>query len=453
MPSIPVVNCAATSPLPLMGHAPLQDLLFGPLQPELLRVEVLADLLEATAARVPQQIALMFGDQQLTYQALNAQADQVASRLIQAGVGPGQIVGLWLPRGIDLLVMQAGITKAGAAWLPFDADTPVERLAVCLDDAKASGLVSCAAWAPRLTELGRTVWTAEDLSVPSLPLLRREGLLPTHPAYVIYTSGSTGKPKGIEISHGSICHFLRSENSILDIRDTDRVYQGFSVAFDMSFEEIWISYLVGATLWIAPKEVATDPEALPLALITNGITVLHAVPTLLALFNRDLPNVRIINLGGEACPEALVNRWAASERQLFNTYGPTEATVSASLAELHAGQPVTIGRPLPNYVLLVIDPEPTHSLRLLPRGETGELCISGPGVAMGYLGRPDLTAEKFMTNPFASGAYDQRLYRTGDLARIDEAGNVQCLGRTDDQVKIRGFRVELGEIEAALCQQ
>ena len=453
---ISAVNCAAPlSPASLAqaDPVPAPDILFGPFQPELLRAEVLADLLEATAARWPQQIALMFGDRQLTYQALNAQADQVASRLIEAGVRPGQIVGLWLPRGLELLVMQAGIAKAGAAWLPFDADTPVERLAVCLMDAQAAGLVSCAAFAPRLTALGRTVWNAEDLCVPSLPLRRREGVLPTHPAYVIYTSGSTGKPKGIEISQGSICHFLRSENSVLGIRDRDRVYQGFSVAFDMSFEEIWISYLVGATLWIAPKEVASDPEALPLALIEQQITVLHAVPTLLALFGQDVPDLRLINLGGEMCPQSLVARWARPGRQVFNTYGPTEATVSASLAELHADEPVTIGRPLPNYGLLIINPAvDENGLVLLPRGEVGELCITGPGVAVGYLNRPDLTAEKFLANPWSRHAHDARLYRTGDLARIGADGCVQCLGRTDDQVKIRGFRVELGEIEAVLAQ-
>jgi non-ribosomal peptide synthetase-like protein len=433
---------------------PSASLLFGPRQAELVRSETLADIFEATANLLPQQTALVFEARTLSYSELNDLGDIAASRLIEDGVRPGQIVGLWLPRGIDLLVMQLAIAKAGAAWLPFDADTPVDRIAICLIDANAAGLISCDASLANLHEFPKKIWTAENLLSPQPALLiRRKDVLPEHPAYVIYTSGSTGKPKGIQINQGAICHFLRSENSQLGINKTDRVYQGFSVAFDMSFEEIWISYLVGATLWIAPKEVATDPETLPLALITNGITVMHAVPTLLALFNRNLPNVRIINLGGEACPEALVNRWATPERQVFNTYGPTEATVSASLAELHAGQPVTIGRPLPNYVLLVIDPEPAHSLRLLPRGETGELCISGPGVAMGYLGRPDLTAEKFMTNPFASGSYDQRLYRTGDLARIDEAGNVQCLGRTDDQVKIRGFRVELGEIEATLCQQ
>ncbi|NTV10865.1 MAG: amino acid adenylation domain-containing protein, partial [Zoogloea sp.] len=362
----------------------------GPDQTHLIRNEVLADLFEATARRIPAQIALICGSRKLSYGELDALADRVAARLIAAGVRPGQMVGLWLPRGIELLVMQVGIAKAGAGWLPFDAETPVDRIKVCLEDADAAGLLACDAGLGTLAGIACPVWTAEALSAPlEAPGPRREGVLPTHPAYVIYTSGSTGKPKGIQIHHGAICHFLRSENAILGVRQEDRVYQGFSVAFDMSFEEIWISYLVGATLWLAPREVTADPEALPRALTEQGITVLHAVPTLLALFARDIPSLRLINLGGEACPEALVARWARPGRQVFNTYGPTEATVSASLAELHPGQPVTIGRPLPNYGLLVIDPAGDNGLRLVPRGETGELCITGPGVAAGYLGRPE----------------------------------------------------------------
>jgi non-ribosomal peptide synthetase-like protein len=278
---------------------------------------------------------------------------------------------------------------------------------------------------------------------------------------VIYTSGSTGKPKGILITQRSICHFLRSENAVLGVASTDKVYQGFSVAFDMSFEEIWIAYLAGATLWIGPKEISGDPETLPRMLDQQRVTVLHAVPTLLALFNQDVPSLRLINLGGEMCPESLVERWSRDGRQMFNTYGPTEATVSASLARLQPGHPVTIGTPLPNYGLLVIDANadanpdsaPGTALRLLARGEIGELCITGPGLAAGYLGRPDLTAEKFLTNPWSSGPHDARLYRTGDLARIAADGEVVCFGRADDQVKIRGFRVELGEIEALLAQQ
>lgn len=437
------------SPLTAEISAALKNVLLGPERPDLLREEVLADLLEDTAARFPNKTALVFGDASLTYAGLNAAANRVAARLIEAGVRPGQLVGLWLPRGLQLLVMQAGIAKTGAGWLPFDADTPVERVGVCLEDANALGIVTCDAFADALTPLGRTVWRDEALLAPYSGLLaRRDGARPQDPAYVIYTSGSTGKPKGIQISQGSICHFLRSENAILGVREEDRVYQGFSVAFDMSFEEVWISYLVGATLWIAPKELATDPEALPRALADNGITVLHAVPTLLALFAEDVPNLRLINLGGEMCPEALVTRWARPGRQIFNTYGPTEATVSASLAELSPGRPVTIGTPLPNYGLLVVDDQQ----RLLPRGETGELCITGPGVAAGYLGRPELTAEKFVPNPWSLVDWDTRMYRTGDLARIDEDGCVQCLGRADDQVKVRGFRVELGEIEAVLAR-
>jgi non-ribosomal peptide synthetase-like protein len=432
------------------------DILFGPIRPEFLRHEGLADLLEATVARVPDQIALICGERRVTYGELDRQAGLAAARLIEAGVGPGHIIGLWLPRGIELLVMQAAIAKAGAAWMPMADDTPVERLAVCLDDAQATGLVSCDAFMPRLVDIGRPIWTAETLlqkQDTAAPPPRRNSFAPSNPAYVIYTSGSTGKPKGIVINQNSICHFLRSENAVLGVLGSDRVYQGFSVAFDMSFEEIWISYLVGATLWIAPRELTGDPDALPRALTEHAVTVLHAVPTLLALFTEELPTVRLINLGGEACPESLVARWARPGRRIFNTYGPTEATVSASLAELKPGEPVTIGRPLPNYGLMVIDAATENRVALLPRGEVGELCITGPGLAAGYLGRADLTAEKFPLNPWAYGVHDQRLYRTGDLARISDDGQVQCLGRVDDQVKIRGFRVELGEIEALLAQQ
>lgn len=443
----------------------------GPERPDLLRHEVLADIFEATACAHPGQIALIEGQgeqvRQRSYAELEADASRAAHRLIEAGIRPGDMVGLWLPRGIALLTLQLAIAKAGAAWLPFDADTPAERIAVCLEDASARVLLVSGLQAQAMQGRGgisaRILTDAELLAAlpAATALRRREGVLPSHPAYVIYTSGSTGRPKGIAITQGSICHFLRSENARLGVRRGDKVYQGFSVAFDMSFEEIWLSYLVGATLWLAPREIAGDPEALPRALVEQQVTVLHAVPTLLALFAQDVPNLRLINLGGEMCPESLVARWANGSRQMFNTYGPTEATVSASLAELKAGEPVTIGTPLPNYGLVVVqaidaDGVPagaTPALKGLAQGEVGELCITGPGVAAGYLGRPELTAEKFLANPWASGPHDARLYRTGDLARIDAQGQIHCLGRADDQVKIRGFRVELGEIEAQLARQ
>lgn len=426
-------------------HANLGLILRGTYRPDLLRKETLPDILEATANEKPMHPAIIWQSETLTYSKLNHLADIAAHNLIMSGILPGQIIGLCLPRGAALLIMQAAITKAGAAWLPFESDTPVDRMQICLDDAQAVGMI--AEFVP--DGINCTVWTVSELSKPSdSPLVRRHGLLPEHPAYVIYTSGSTGKPKGVPISHGSICHFLRSENEVLGVNGNDKVYQGFSVAFDMSFEEIWISYLVGATLWLAPKTLTGDPDELPRVLQQENISVMHAVPTLLALFNQDIPGLRIINLGGEMCPPILVERWATPERKLFNTYGPTEATVSASLAELHKGQPVTIGTPLPNYGLLIR----SEDNKLLAAGETGELCIIGPGVADGYLGRPELTAEKFLPNPYSEYPHESRLYRTGDLARIDENGQVQCLGRVDDQVKVRGFRVELGEIESALCQ-
>ncbi len=321
-----------------------------------------------------------------------------------------------------------------------------------MESANAGGLVTCRDWMPFWSDLARPVWALEDLLEQSeLPEGEGQpwGPRPSDPAYVIYTSGSTGQPKGIVVSHRSICHFLRAENDLLGVRAEDRVYQGFSVAFDMSFEEIWISYLVGATLWIAPAESVADPDHLASAALRQRLTVLHAVPTLMGLIDDPLPTVRLINLGGEACPDALVNRLARPGRALFNTYGPTETTVSATLARLAPGRPVTIGTPLPNYGLMILD----ASRRPVPAGEIGELAVFGPGVAIGYLGRPELTADRFIPNPFAVTPEEARIYRTGDLGRIDSNGQIAYLGRADGQVKLRGFRIELAEIEAALADQ
>ena len=420
-------------------------ILRGPSRPDLLRAETLADLLRATAERIPAKPALRWKDRVVTYGELLTDARRIAGSLTGRGVRPGQVLGLWLPRGADLLIAQAGIACHGAAWLPFDADAPLDRIAACLGSAGAAGIVTTRALSRRLAELGVVAWTFEDLLV-TLPSPPVTGALPTDPAYVIYTSGSTGQPKGIVITQRSICHLLRSENALLGVREDDLVYQGFSVAFDMSFEEIWISYLVGATLWIAPPELVGDPEALARSLDAEGVTVVHAVPTLMGLIEAPLPKVRLLNLGGEACPAALVGRLDRPGRRLFNTYGPTETSVTATMTSLRSGEPVTIGHPLPNYGVLVVDAE----RRPVTPGEVGELAIFGPGLAAGYLGRPDLTAAKFVPNPFAADESEALMYLSGDLARLDPAGPIHCLGRVDDQVKIRGFRVELGEIETHL---
>jgi non-ribosomal peptide synthetase-like protein len=442
---------------------------------DLIREETLADVFESTARRVPDMGAVCWtcGGQEwkLTYGELNAWADAASTLLAADGIGPGDVVGLWLTRGPALLAMQLAIAKTGAAWLPFDAQTPRARVQRCLEDSRARGIVVDAVlcqekeWFDAVrngstrtdiaTETTR-VWMAEAVSErasPHLGSVPRRRATPDDPAYVIYTSGSTGLPKGIVVSQRSICHFLRSENLLLGVREGDLVAQGFSVAFDMSFEEIWISYLVGATLWLVPENIAADPQALPAALNAAGVTVLHAVPTLLSLFEDDVPSLRLVNLGGEACPDSLVRRWARSGRAIFNTYGPTETTVSASAAELRPGDPVTIGSPLPNYSMLVIDHAALPDVRLQAIGIPGELCVAGPGVALGYLGRPELTAERFLPNAWARAPGEERFYRTGDLGLVDAKGRVHCLGRIDDQVKVRGYRVELGEIEAVLTAQ
>jgi non-ribosomal peptide synthetase-like protein len=424
-------------------------ILRGPQRPDLLRDETLADILKATVASYPNKTALEWHGQTWSYTELLEEAQHLAQGLHDQGTQIGEVLGVWLPRGADLLIGQVAITLSGAAWLPFDAETPIERVQICLTSAKARGILTNRERAGALQKLGITAWAIEDLRALPKRALTLPSAQPTHPAYVIYTSGSTGQPKGIVISHRNICHLLRSENAVIGVKNSDRVYQGFSVAFDMSFEEIWISYLVGATLWIAPPEIVSDPEALTTQIKAQEINVVHAVPTLMALIDDPLPGVRLINLGGEACPEALVGRLARPGRLLFNSYGPTETSVTATLTALQVGEAVSIGIPLPNYGVMVVDDQQ----RLVPDGEVGELAVFGPGLATGYLGLPELTASKFLPNPHAASPAEDRLYLTGDLAKIVPGGPVYCLGRVDDQVKIRGFRVELGEIEARLAQE
>ncbi|MFC7399522.1 Pls/PosA family non-ribosomal peptide synthetase [Chelatococcus sp. GCM10030263] len=424
--------------------------LIGDPRPDLLRDETLADIFAATARLRGFRIAFIDDAEVWTYARVDEAACAIARGLIARGCGPGDVVGLWMPRGAALLIAQIAIAKACAAWLPFDVDAPIERIAVCLADAGAKGLLTAPEWTSRCTAMGCPVWTSTDVAdgggdAPVEP--RRRGLTPDHPAYLIYTSGSTGTPKGIVISHRNICHFLRAANEIYGIEDEDVIFQGASVAFDLSMEEIWIPYLVGASLFIANRAIMEDIECLPDLLAENGVTVLDTVPTLLSMIARDVPSLKLIILGGEACPPGLVARWAKPGRRLVNSYGPTEATVVATVADLRPNEPVTIGRPLPNYSCYVVD----EDLNLLPVGLPGELLIGGPGVAQGYLGRPDLTAAKFVPNPFAGP--DPVLYRSGDAVVMDEAGRIHFHGRIDDQVKIRGFRVELGEIGAKLIDQ
>ncbi|KAF0230412.1 MAG: putative non-ribosomal peptide [Beijerinckiaceae bacterium] len=423
-------------------------LLVGLRDPSLLRDEVLADIFRAGAAREGDKVLYRSGGRDVTWREADAATDRAAEKLAALGAGPSKVFGLWMPRGIDLLLAQVAIAKSGAAFLPFDADAPVERIGTCLNDAQGLGLVTDEAGLTKARALDLPLHAAETLlavneMATAVPVLSS----PDDPAYLIYTSGSTGVPKGIVISQRNICHFLRSSNAVYGITRDDVVFQSASVAFDLSMEEIWVPYLAGATLVVATPETIADIERLPGLLTEAGVTVIDTVPTLLSVIPQDIPSLRLILLGGEALSPAIVERWSKPGRRIFNTYGPTEATVVATLEEVLPGRPVTIGRPIPNYTCYIVD----DALNLLGPGQEGELLIGGPGVASGYLARPELTAEKFIANPFEGDGFDHILYRSGDAVSLNADGNIAFHGRIDDQVKIRGFRVELGEIESALA--
>ncbi|MCW2275522.1 amino acid adenylation domain-containing protein [Rhodoblastus acidophilus] len=429
------------------------SVLRGARRPEFLRDEILAEIFAATVEAAPQAIAMTTMERKISYARVDHEATALARGLVRRGIGPGDVVGLWGARGPELLISQIAIAKTGAAWLPFDADAPVERIDTCLRDAEAKGLLTSETFAAKTKGgISVAVLTEANLIDPSdqTPVdARKNGATPDHPAYMIYTSGSTGTPKGIVITGRNICHYLRSANESYRITPDDVVFQGASIAFDLSMEEIWIPYLVGAELFVATPAVLGEAEKLPELMEEIGVTVLDTVPTLLSLLPRDIPSLRVIILGGEACPPAVAARWCKPGRTIFNSYGPTEATVVATMAEVHPDKPVTIGGPIANYTCYVAD----EANNLLPRGVEGELLIGGPGVARGYLKRDSLTAEKFIKNPFEATGDDPILYRSGDAVVMEADGSISFHGRIDDQVKIRGFRVELGEIESKLSVQ
>jgi non-ribosomal peptide synthetase-like protein len=268
--------------------------------------------------------------------------------------------------------------------------------------------------------------------------------------YIIYTSGTTGNPKGVVIEHPSICNFVRVAAELYGFAPGDRVYQGMTIVFDFSVEEIWVPLMAGATLVPGMPGASLVGDELADFLREQGVTCLCCCPTLLATIEQDLPQLRILLVGGEACPQNLVTRWYRPERRILNSYGPTEATVTATLTELTPDKPVTIGKPLPTYSIVILDPVTDQ---VMPRGEAGEIGIAGIGLAAGYVNRDELTQEKFIAdflnipnNP------SKRIYRTGDLGRINDDDEVEYHGRIDTQVKIRGYRIELVEIESVLLE-
>lgn len=403
---------------------------------------------EASYDRTPDAVALECEGARYTYADLEWHANQLAHHLIQRGAGVGSRVAILLDRSPHTYVTLLAVLKAGAAFVPVDPGAPSDRIEYILGDASVDLLVTTTSFAERLagTEVPWLPLDTESRAIAAQPSTRPR-LHITHrdpAAYIIYTSGSTGRPKGVEVSQSSICNFLEVVPPVYDVRPTDRVYQGMTISFDFSIEEIWPTWAVGATIVAGPTDAGRLGGELADFLDDNAVTMLYCVPTLLATIPRDLPQLRSILVGGEACPRELVDRWGRPGRRILNTYGPTEATVTATWCELLPGRPVTIGVPLPTYSVVILD----EQRRPVPDGGVGEICIGGPGVARGYVGRPDLTADRFVEREVWGRR--ERIYRTGDLGRTTPDRQIEYLGRADDEVKIRGHRVDLGEIESVL---
>ncbi|MEU1014063.1 non-ribosomal peptide synthase/polyketide synthase [Streptomyces sp. NPDC005898] len=398
----------------------------------------LAALFAQQAARTPHAPALIDGDREMTYADVDRAADRLAHRLVRDGVGPERVVALALPRSAAAVVAQLAVAKAGGAFLPVDPDYPPQRREFMIRDAGAHLVVDDPA----------EVWSTEGPDTPLTDADRTAALTAAHPAYVIYTSGSTGTPKGVVVTHRGLASFAAAAAEQYAAGPGDRVLQFASPSFDASVLELCVSLLSGAAL-VTGEEGPLVGERLAQVLADRRISHTLIPPAALATLApetaADLPHLRTLIVGAEACPADLVDTWAAG-RRMVNSYGPTEATVVATWTgplTPGTGTP-TIGRPSGATRVYVLD----AALRPVPPGVTGELYLAGPGLARGYLGRPGLTAQRFLPDPF--GTPGERMYRTGDLVRWTADGRLRFAGRADDQVKLRGFRIEPGEVESAL---
>ena len=398
------------------------------------RAECLPEYFEQTCDRRPHETAVICGSSQLTYQELDHRANRLAHFLISRGVGKGNPVGILLERSLDTYIALLGVLKAGAAFVPLDPSFPSDLVAFIAEDAGLRGLVTTSAFREKTRALPCPVlelnWAYEALSVQpeTRPQVRVD---PASLCYIIYTQDTTGQPKGVAVSHANIVNFLRVVTPIYRVTRYDRVYQGMSIAFDFCFKEIWPTWIAGATLVVGPTDSQRLGHGLTEFLVEHKITVLCCVPTLLATIESDVPSLRSLLIGGEACSAYLISRWSRPGLRMLNTYGPTETTVMATWCELFPNRPVTIGFPLPTYQIYILDSQ----LRLVEDGQSGEICIGGPGVAIGYLNRPDLTQERFVPNPILRDReMVPLLYRTGDLGRITPVGEIEYLGRIDAQV-------------------
>jgi len=411
----------------------------------------LCELIEFNAQQTPKDVAVIFRERKLTYGELNARANQLARQLQSLGVGPDVLVGVCLPRSEQLVIALLAVMKAGGAYVPIDPDYPDDRIALLVEDSHLQILVAEESARTRLPAYaGRIVspdWKALHLnSAANLGVTTG----PRNLAYVLYTSGSTGRPKGVSVPRGALLNLLWSLGSLFDIQPADVFLAVTTISFDIAGLELWLPLLRGSKLVLADRASAADGQELQRLLEFHHVTFLQATPVTWKLLldtgwrgKSDLKSV----CGGEAMPKELARQLFSLVPHLWNVYGPTETTIWSTAYKITSAEaPILIGRPIANTQVYILD----KSLAPVPIGVAGELYIGGHGVADGYLGRPELTEQRFVPDPFRGNT--ARMYRTGDLARYRADGNIECLGRNDDQIKLRGFRIEPEEISALLMQ-
>ena len=426
------------------------------------------ELFEEQVPRTPQAVAVVHEREQLTYEKLNRRANQVAWRLRELGVGPEIRVAICAERSFELIVGMLGILKAGGVYVPLDVSYPEERLNFMLADSAPVVLLTQGHLARLVSAISPTL-SVLDLSDASAwtglpdtnPQRTTTGVSSENPAYIIYTSGSTGQPNGVMIEHRSVSGHITVLRAQWQICTEDRILQFASLSFDASVEEIFVALLSGATLVLRSDGWLAGAQAFWRLAEQRGITMMD-LPTrfwkqLAADKNVSIPSsVRLLMIGGEAVERQALESWFSGNDErnsphpvLWNTYGPTETTINATQRQINTNRSTwdSIGRPLPNTRVYILD----EHMQPVPLGATGEIYIGGPGVARGYLNRPELTAERFVPDPFAAES-GTRMYKTGDLAHWLPDSNINFVGRKDYQVKIRGFRIELGEIEARLAE-
>ncbi|MFZ5638013.1 MAG: non-ribosomal peptide synthetase [Pseudomonadota bacterium] len=413
----------------------------------------IAALIAGQVSRTPDAVAVRFGERSMTYAELDRRADAVAHALRDRGVKPGVLVGLYVERSLEMLIGLVAILKAGGAYVPLDPAYPADRLAYMIETSQSPVLVvqpalrdALPAAVPSVVEVDAEAPLADDIEPMS-----GAGVGPEDPAYVIFTSGSTGKPKGVEIRQKSAVNLIRSIAREPGLDAGDTICAISTLSFDIALTELVIPLTVGARILLVDRDTVRDGLRLRRLVDAEPITIMQATPAtwrmLLDVGWAGKPSMRIISTG-EALPRELADRLMPMGRALWNLYGPTETTVYSALCRVEPGTgPILVGRPVDNTCIRIVD----RRMQLLPVGVPGELLIGGDGLAAGYRGRPDLTAEKFIDDPF-SDAPDARLYRTGDLAFWRPDGTIQVVGRIDHQIKLRGFRIELGEIETVLSQ-